>query len=102
MSILSRAMYFLYVLVAVVSRIVALEFVIITFGVDYFLCIYAFIGVHLFLVITMDIWFNWNKSSEKNMFWQLKSFIIRGFSSIYIYFPATEENDDKEEDLRCD
>ena len=99
MSLASRGVYFLYNLLAVISRITCLEYFLISLGEQYFLCIYPIIGGHMAVVLFVDIWLNW-KSSEKHWFWKGKSFIIRAFSSLYVHFPATEDGDKKEEDLR--
>ena len=100
MSMTSRGVYFLYNLLAVISRITCLEYFLISLGEEYFLYIYAIVGVHLAFVLILDICLNWQKSIKKHWFWKTKSFILRAFSSIYVHFPATEDTNTKEEDLR--
>ena len=53
MSYLSRLVYFLYVLFAVVSRILSIELFLVSLGPEYFLMIYAIIGGHLVTIITL-------------------------------------------------
>ena len=100
MSIASRGVYFLYNLLAVISRITCLEYFLISLSQEYFLCIYAIIGGHLAFVLILDVWLNWKNVNGKHWFWKAKSFIIRAFSSIYVHFPANEDASQKEEDLR--
>ena len=65
----------------------------------YFFCIYGIIGGHLACVFVLDLHLNWRNAEEKNAFFKLKGFIIRAFSSMYVYFPVTEDRSHKE-DLR--
>ena len=55
MSILSRFVYFCYVLLAVISRILCIELFLLTLGPGYFLAIYVIIGGHLISTIMIGI-----------------------------------------------
>ena len=98
MSMLSRFIYFLYILMAVVSRITLIEFFVIS--LDNFHYIYAILAFHIIVVLILDISLNWKTLSDEHWFWKGKAFLIRGFASIFLHFPVTEEDDQKEEDLR--
>ena len=99
MSVLSRAVFFFYILIAVVSRITMIEFFLISCGK--FVYIYLIVGTHVMIVFCLDVWLNWASfAAGKHWFWKGKDFVIRAFSSIYIHFPVTEDSNQKEEDLR--
>ena len=100
MSLMSRLVYLLYILVAVISRITMLEYFLTILGEGYFLCIYGIIMGHLALIFILYVYLNWNIVDEKNAFFKAKTFIIRAFSSMYVHFPVTEDASQKEEDLR--
>ena len=99
MSVLSRAVFFSYILIAVVSRITMIEFFLISCGK--FVYIYLIVGTHVMIVFCLDVWLNWASfAAGKHWFWKGKDFVIRAFSSMYIHFPVTEDSNQKEEDLR--
>ena len=83
---------------AVISRITLIEFFVIS--LDNFLYIYAILAFHIIVVLILDISLNWKTLSDEHWFWKGKAFLIRGFASIFLHFPVTEEDDQKEEDLR--
>ena len=97
MSVLSRAVFFCYILIAVVSRITMIEFFLISCGE--FIYIYVIVGIHIMIVFCLDIWLNWTSFEGKHWFWKGKDFVIRAFASMYIHFPVTEDSNQKEEDL---
>ena len=53
MSYFSRFVYFVYVLLAVISRIVSIELMLVSLGPGYFLMVYCIIGGHLMTIIVL-------------------------------------------------
>ena len=89
MSILSRGIYFLYVLLAVICRLISMIIGLLSFGKDTFFAIYV-IGVHMLAIILLDIGFNFKRYKGNNWFWTLRDCLLKAFSSIYLYHPIED------------
>ena len=104
MTILSRVIYFLYVLLAVNARITIIIGFILAINSDPhlkspFTQIYVVIGGHMFICMFLDLWLNSDKYAVENRhcFWKIRDCLLRAFASIYIYHPTSN---DETEDLR--
>ena len=100
MTLLSRVIYFLCVLLFVTSRIISIIMVIFFVGgKDSFCYIYVIIGCHMALTISLDLWLNAYKYRAKkpHWFWKIRDCLMKAFSSIYMYHPPSDK---ESEDLR--
>ena len=98
MTITSRLVYFLYVLSAVLSRIMIIILFLLSMQSveetksrhENFLGMYIVIGIHMAISIVLDLWLNWKIYMNKKMFWfwKFRNCILKAFSSIYIYHPT--------------
>ena len=104
MTILSRVIYFLYVLLAVNARItIIIGFILAINGDSHlkspFTQIYIVIGSHMFICMLLDLWLNFDKytGEKRHCFWKIRDCLLKAFSTIYIYHPT---DDSENEDIR--
>ena len=104
MTILSRVVYFLYVLLAVNARITIIIGFILAINSDPqlnspFTQIYIVIGGHMFICMLLDLWLNFDKytGEKRHCFWKIRDCLLKAFSTIYIYHPT---DDSENEDIR--
>jgi len=106
MSITSRAVYFLYVLLAVLARITIIILFLLTIQEsneseskhNQFLGIYIILGIHMSICAGLELWLNWKRyTQKKHWLWKARDGLLKAFSSVYIYHPT---EDGESEDLR--
>ena len=111
MTILSRVIYFLYVLLAVNARITIIIGFILAINSDDphlnspFTQIYIVIGGHMFICMLLDLLLNIDKYTGENRhcFWKIHDCLLKAFSTIYIYHPTDgSENEDIRSHLSID
>ena len=97
LSIGGALVYFFYIFLAILARILCFLVFILSLGIGKFSYAYFFIGAHVFIMICLNIFLTHYQRDENNSWLEkltkitiLQNYILNGFASIYIYYPIED------------